>query len=71
MEALEDQTIELSSDWLLWAAVCSLLASALLFGGEQKNRRLFFGHWAPALLVFGLYNKLLLQLCSGRTRDNV
>ena len=55
--AIEQQTAKLPSDTFLWAAVGSMgLSLALEIMGEEKKAN-FVGHWAPTLLIFGLYNK--------------
>jgi len=57
--AIEQQTAKLPSDTFLWAAVGSMgLSLALEVMGEEKKAN-FVGHWAPTLLIFGLYNKLV------------
>jgi len=57
--AIEQQTAKLPSDAFLWAAVGSMgLSLALEVMGEEKKAN-FVGHWAPTLLIFGLYNKLV------------
>jgi hypothetical protein len=57
--AIEQQTAKLPSDAFLWAAVGSMgLSLALEIMGEEKKAN-FVGHWAPTLLIFGLYNKLV------------
>lgn len=57
--AIEQQTAKLPSDAFLWAAVGSMgLSLALEMMGEEKKAN-FVGHWAPTLLIFGLYNKLV------------
>src|SRR5688572_21923849 len=57
--AIEQQTAKLPSDTFLWAAVGSMgLSLALELMGEEKKAN-FIGHWAPTLLLFGLYNKLV------------
>jgi hypothetical protein len=57
--AIEQQTARLPSDTFLWAAVGSMgLSLALELMGEEKKAN-FIGHWAPTLLIFGLYNKLV------------
>lgn len=57
--AIEQQTAKLPSDTFLWAAVGSMgLSLALEIMGEEKKAN-FVGHWAPTLLIFGLYNKLV------------
>lgn len=57
--AIEQQTAKLPSDTFLWAAVGSMgLSLALELMGEERKAN-FVGHWAPTLLIFGLYNKLV------------
>jgi hypothetical protein len=57
--AIEQQTAKLPSDTFLWAAVGSMgLSLALEIMGEEKKAN-FVGHWAPTLLIFGLYNKIV------------
>lgn len=56
---IEQQTAKLPSDTFLWAAVGSMgLSLALEIMGEERKAN-FVGHWAPTLLIFGLYNKLV------------
>ena len=58
-KSIEQQTAKLPSDTFLWAAVGSMgLSLALEIMGEEKKAN-FVGHWAPTLLIFGLYNKLV------------
>jgi hypothetical protein len=58
---IEEQTAKLPSDWFLWAAVGSMVVSASLqFAGNRQVSN-FIGQWAPTLLIFGLYNKLVKQ----------
>lgn len=57
--AIEQQTAKIPSDAFLWAAVGSMgLSLALEIMGDEKKAN-FIGHWAPTLLIFGLYNKLV------------
>jgi hypothetical protein len=56
---IEEQTAKIPSDVYLWAAVGSMALSAGLFMAGRKHAGLFFGQWAPSLLVIGLYNKLV------------
>ena len=37
----------------------------------KKQVSLFVAQWAPTLLIFGLYNKLVKQLGSDRTENAV
>jgi len=57
--SIEQQTARIPSDAWLWAAVGSIgLSLALGLSGREKAAS-FVGQWAPALLIFGLYNKLV------------
>jgi hypothetical protein len=57
--SLEQQTARIPSDAWLWAAVGSMgLSLALEMSGKEKTAN-FVGHWAPTLLIFGLYNKIV------------
>jgi len=56
---IEQQTAKLPSDLFLWAACGSIVCSlALQVMGEEKKAN-FVGHWAPTLLILGLYNKMV------------
>jgi hypothetical protein len=69
--AIEDQTAKLPSDAFLWMAVGSMAVSATMQAMGNKQASLFIGQWAPAFLIFGLYNKLVKQLGSDRTENAV
>jgi hypothetical protein len=57
--SIEQQTAKLPSDTFLWAAFASIGVSlALELTGNQKAAN-FVGHWAPTILILGLYNKLV------------
>ena len=58
-KTLEEQTAKIPSDVYLWAAVGSMVLSFSLFIAKQKHASVFFGQWAPSLLIIGLYNKLV------------
>lgn len=64
---IESQTSKLPSDWFLWAAVGSMVASASLQISGKREISNFVGQWAPTLLILGLYNKLVKQLGSDWT----
>lgn len=70
-KAIEEQTAKLPSDVFLWLAVGSMAASATLQLMGNRHVSLFVGQWAPAFLIFGLYNKLVKQLGSDRTENAV
>jgi hypothetical protein len=42
-----------------WAALGSIIASALLFAFQKRDWSLFVGQWPPTFLLFGLFHKLL------------
>lgn len=57
--AIEQETAKLPSDTFLWAALGSIgLALTLELAGHEKKAN-FVGHWAPTLLLLGVYNKLV------------
>jgi len=57
--SIEQQTAKIPSDAWLWAAVGSIgLSLALELSGREKTAT-FVGHWAPTLLILGLYNKMV------------
>jgi hypothetical protein len=68
-KTIEEQTAKLPSDAFLWMAVGAMTASATLQILGNKHVSLFVGQWAPTLLIFGLYNKLVKQLGSDRTEN--
>jgi hypothetical protein len=66
---IEEQTSKLPSDTFLWLALGSMAGAAALQLAGNRHVSLFVGQWAPAFLVFGLYNKLVKQLGSDRVPD--
>ena len=59
---IESLTSKLPSDVWLWASVGSMLVSlGLQMSGNRKTKQVsnFIGQWAPTLLIFGLYNKVV------------
>lgn len=58
-KAIEQQTTKLPSDTFLWAAVGSIAVSLGLQAMGKKDAANFVGHWAPTILICGLYNKLV------------
>jgi hypothetical protein len=69
--AIEHQTAKLPSDLFLWAALASILTSLMLQMWDRKHDALFVGHWAPTLLLLGIYNKLVKQLGSDRSESQL
>jgi hypothetical protein len=59
VRTIEQQTAKLPSDTFLWAAVGSVLLSLSLEVMGKKDAANFVGHWAPTILILGLYNKLV------------
>jgi hypothetical protein len=57
--AIETRTAKMPSDTFLWAAVGSMIGSAVLHATGRQHLSLFVGQWAPTLLIMGLYNKLV------------
>ena len=58
-KAIEQQTAKLPSDIFLWAALGSIGASLVFKMSGKDHAATFVGHWAPTLLILGLYNKLV------------
>lgn len=59
---IESATSQLPSDVWLWASVGSMaLSLGLQLSGNRKTKQVsnFIGQWAPTLLIFGLYNKIV------------
>ena len=42
-----------------WAALGSIIASAMLFVSNKRDWSIFVGQWPPTFLLFGLFHKLL------------
>ncbi len=42
-----------------WAAIGSILASAILFGVNKRDWSIFVGQWPPTFLLFGLFHRFL------------
>jgi hypothetical protein len=68
---IEEQTAKLPSDTFLWAAAGSIAASLTLKILGRDKDAMFVGQWAPTFLIFGLYNKLVKQLGSDRTENQL
>jgi len=58
-KSIEQVTSFIPSSGFLAAAVGSMIASAGLQMAGRKEDAMFVGQWAPALLILGLYNKLV------------
>lgn len=57
--AIEAQTSKLPSDLFLWASLTAMGTSLTLKLLKKDHLALFVGQWAPAFLLFGIYNKLV------------
>ena len=68
-KGIEQQTAKVPSDTFLWMAIGAMSASATFQMMGNKQVSLFIGQWAPTVLIFGLYNKLVKQLGSDRTEQ--
>ncbi|HLP74592.1 MAG TPA: hypothetical protein VK155_16925 [Bacteroidales bacterium] len=60
-EAIEEQTAKIPSDAWLWVALGSMAASLTMKLMKKDDLSIFMGLWAPSLLLFGIYNKLVKQ----------
>jgi hypothetical protein len=56
---LEDATKRIPSIGLLGLAVGSVVASATLMALGRKQAALFVGQWAPTVVAFAIYNKIV------------
>lgn len=55
----EDATKRIPSIGLLGLAVGSVVASATLMALGRKQAALFVGQWAPTVVAFAIYNKIV------------
>lgn len=60
--AIEEQTAKVPSDVFLWSAIGVMGVSLGLKLFKKDDLSLFIGMWAPSILLFGIYNKLVKQL---------
>ncbi|MGE5568822.1 MAG: hypothetical protein ACM3S5_07280 [Rhodospirillales bacterium] len=56
---IEERTAKLPSDFFLWGAAGSIGGALILRMMGKTEDANFLGHWAPVLLILGLYNKLV------------
>ncbi len=56
---IEQQTAKLPSDIFLWGALGSIGLSLVMMATGNEKKANFIGHWAPTLLILGLYNKMV------------
>ncbi|RAQ98079.1 hypothetical protein [Thermogemmatispora tikiterensis] len=52
-------TDRLPGEMWYWAALVSIITSAMLFLSGKRDWGLFVGQWPPAFLLFGIFHKLL------------
>jgi hypothetical protein len=52
-------TDEVPEEVWYWAAIGSIIASAVLFTSDKRDWALFVGQWPPTFLLFGLFHKLV------------
>ncbi len=57
--AIERRTAKLPSDTFLWIAIGAMAGSAVMQLAGRKHFSLFIGQWVPAVLLLGVYNKLV------------
>ncbi len=63
--SIERRTAQmLPSDLFLWAAGASIVTALWFKLRRRDNEALFVGHWAPTLLLLGVYNKMVKLLGS-------
>lgn len=58
-KSIEKYTAAVPSDVYLWTAIGSMALALGLFVSKKKQLSNFVGLWAPAILIMGLYNKLV------------
>jgi len=56
---LEHFTSQVPSGVYLSLAIGSASLAALLYATGRKSEGIFVGHWAPTILLIGMYNKLV------------
>jgi|GEM_PF-1435372 len=56
---VEEATKRIPSIGLLGVAVGSVVASATLMALGRKQAALFVGQWAPTIIAFAIYNKIV------------
>jgi hypothetical protein len=57
--SIEQQTAKLPSETFLLAALGAIGASLVMMALGQEKKANFIGHWAPTILILGLYNKMV------------
>jgi hypothetical protein len=57
--SIEQQTAKIPSDAFLWSAAGSIAAALTLRMMGKVEAANFVGHWAPTILILGMYNKMV------------
>jgi hypothetical protein len=52
-------TDEVPGEIWYWAALASIIASAVLFVSNKRDWSIFVGQWPPTFLLFGVFHKIL------------
>ncbi|QJW94542.1 hypothetical protein [Frigoriglobus tundricola] len=63
---IEHYTAQMPSDWFLWAAGGSILASLTLHAVGRKEDAQFVGQWVAPFMLLGVYNKIVKVAGSDR-----
>lgn len=58
-EAAELVTNNVPEGFWYWAAIVSILLSAILKMMKKDDAAIFVGQWPPTFLLFGLYHRLV------------
>ncbi len=66
---IEHYTAQMPSDWFLWAAGGSILASLTLHCLGRKEDAQFVGQWVAPFMLLGVYNKIVKVAGSDRVHD--
>lgn len=52
-------TDQLPGEMWYWAALVSIVSSAVLFLAGKRDWSLFVGQWPPTFLLFGIFHKIV------------
>ena len=66
---IEHYTAQMPSDWFLWAAGGSILASMTLQCLGRKDDAQFVGQWVAPFMLLGVYNKIVKVAGSDRVSN--
>ena len=66
---IEHYTAQMPSDWFLWAAGGSILASMTLRVLGRKDDAQFVGQWVAPFMLLGVYNKIVKVAGSDRVSN--